>query len=265
MKNTILSYCITIICSIQILNAQKTPLAYPEYEFTYYVQGDGGANGLTVTYNPDNGYYYCIQAGNADFPLEVFTNTGTAYYATTAKVDARGFWYNPQKKCFEGTQFVSGAFMMYPNSEGIPSNPIFAPNSSKFVPPIDQSVVVCNLKKKELYAYNDGLIYVYNQNSFALKKKIKVTKLPVSYDYINPYALIYTGYKNYEFALYDAGTYQLLFLNSKGVFTKSIQTPVDAPYADYFRLGFCNDRLFMYDGDTRSWTCYKLFAVASGN
>ncbi len=259
----IIGYCLTIVFSVQLGMAQKKPLSSPEYEFTYFLQGSGGANGLTVTYNPDNGYYYCIQAGNADFPLEVFTSSGGDYYATTAGVDARGFWYNPQKKCFEGTMFVSGTFVMYPNSEGIPSNPVYPENSSKFKPPYDQSVVVANLAKKELYSYNEGMIYVYNQKSYSLKKKMKVTKLPSSANYINPYALIYTGYKNYEFAIYDSGNNQLLFLNAKGVFTQAILMPYDAPYADYFRIGFCNDRLFMYDGDARSWTCYRLFSSVS--
>jgi hypothetical protein len=239
--------------------AQKQPILKPSYDFTYFVKGDGGANGLTVTYNPDKGYYYCVQAGNADFPLEVFTSAGEGLYATTAKVDTRGFWYNAQKKCFEGTKYMGGTFKTYIDANGYPTNPIMQGNSASFVPPVEQSQVVCNVAKSEMYAYNEQNIYVYNQKNNKLKKKIKITNCPVTWDYINPFAMIYTGYKNYEFGLYDIVSSRLLLFNAKGAYTEQIQMPFDVPVIELFRLGFANDRLFLYDGDYRAWYAYKIF------
>jgi hypothetical protein len=253
------------MCLIHFVTAQHQPIIHPVFEFGYYLQGEGGANGLTVTYNPNNGYYYCIQAGNADFPLEAFTEGGSMVYTTTAKIDARGFWYNPLLKCFQGTRFVSGAFTMYLNEQGMPSNPVMLGNASGFIPPVDQSQVVCNVTKKELYAYSEDTIYVYNQITYQLKKKIKLQKSPVTSEYLNPYAMFYSGHKNYEFGLYDVINNQVLLFNAKGVFTQSIQMPGDAPYIDVFRLGFANNRLFLYDGDYRAWLCYRIFSDGSGN
>lgn len=250
---------IGLVVALQQATAQQKPILNPVFEFAYYVHGEGGANGLTVTYNNHNDYYYCIQAGNADFPLEVFTGTGLMVHSTTAKADTRGFWYNPQSKCLEGTKYVSGAFIMFIDNTGLPSNPVMVGTASEFVPPTEQTQVVCNVKKKEMYAYHEGFIHVYSRKTYKPKKKIALQKSPVSWDYINPYAMIYTGMKNYEFGLYDVVNAQILLFNAKGIFTQAIQMPIDAPYVDVFRLGYANNRIFLYEGDSRAWYCYPIF------
>jgi hypothetical protein len=260
-----LSVFIAVLMSISAVDAQKKPITNPALDFAYFVQGEGGANGLTVTYNPNNGYYYCVQAGNADFPLEVFTGSGEVIYTTTPKVDTRGFWYNAKLKCFEGTKFTGGTFKMFIDANGYPSNPISQANSSNFIPPNDQSQIVCNIAKGEMYAYDYGKIYTYNQKNNKLKKVMPIKNLPVDISYINPYALLYTGYKNYEFIIYDIVNYQLLFINAKGIYQSSVKMPLDAPPIEVFRLGFGNDRIFLYDGDYRAWYAYKIFMDASGN
>lgn len=241
------------------INAQKKPIASPRYDFTYYVQGEGGANGLTVTYNPDNGNYYCVQAGNGDFPLEAFNANGESVYTTTAKKDTRGFWYNNKTKCFEGTMYMGGTFKTFLDANGYPTNPVMQGNSMDFVPPTEQSQVVCNVAKGEMYSYDNMIIYVYSQKNNKLKKKIPVKNCPVSSQYLNPYAMIYTGYKNYEFGLYDIVNMKVLFFNSKGAYVQSVQMPYDAPQIEWFRIGFANDRIFLYEGDYRAWYCYKIF------
>lgn len=255
---------IFFVC-VLVMYAQKKPMSAPIYDFTYYVKGEGGANGLTVTYNPDNGYYYCAQAGNADFPLEIFNANGEGIYATTTKKDLRGFWYNTKSKCFEGTMYMGGTFKAFVNGNGYPTNPIMQSNSMDFVPPADQSQVVCNVSKGEMYAYDNNVIHVYSQKTNKLKKKIALKNCPVSTQYLNPYAMIYTGYKNYEFGLYDIVNMKILFFNSKGVYSQSVQMPYDTPVIEWFRIGFANDRIFVYDGDYRAWYCYKIFSDASGN
>lgn len=255
-----LSILFLAIGCLGIINSQA-PLAVPTYDFTYYVQGEGGANGLTVTYNPTNQYYYCIQAGNAGYPLEVFNSTGMSLYTTNAKNDTRGFWYNAKLKCFEGTMYTGGTFKMYLDGSGFPSYAEFPKNSSAFVPPNEQTQTVCNVAKSEmyLYSYADNAIFVYNQKNNKLKKKLSIKNCPTGWENINPYAIIYTGHKNYEFGLYDFVNYRILFFNSKAEYTSSCEMSLDAPYTEVFRVSFANDRVFLYDGDLRSWTAYKLF------
>src|SRR5687767_13108750 len=92
--------------------AQKKPIKNPTIEFSYYVRGEGGGNGLTVSYNPVTKYYYCVQAGNAEFPLEVFNEKGEHIFATNAKQDCRGWWFNPKKSYFEG-KFIKVDFIQF--------------------------------------------------------------------------------------------------------------------------------------------------------
>lgn len=247
------------------LNAQKKPITNPVLDFTYFVLGEGGANGLTVVYNPENGYYYCIQAGNAGFPLEIFTQYGESIYTTTAKKDVRGFWYNSKLKCFEGTMYLGGTFKMYIDESGYPSNPVTQTNSTTFMAPTEQTQVVCNVAKGEMYAFDNKCIHVYNQKTNKFKKKIVLKKCPSEWEYINPAAMFYTGQKNYEFGLYDIVNYKVILFNAKGVYTESIQIPFDAPPIEWFRLGYANDRVFLYDGDNRAWFGYKIFGDASGS
>ena len=254
---------IVLLAAVLQVNAQKKPIKNPTLEMSYYLQGEGGANGLTVVYNPDNNYYYCVQAGNEDFPLEVFDATGQNIYSTTTKRDIRGFWYNPKLKCFEGTMYMGGTFKLYLDANGYPINPVMQGNSMNFLPPVDQSQVVCNVAKGEMYAYDNHFIYIYSQKNYKLKKKLVVTNCPVSWDYLNPYAMFYTGYKNYEFGLYDIVNRKVLFFNVKGVYTDAIQMPFDVPSIEWFRIGFTNDRLFLYDGDYRAWYGYRIFGTAN--
>lgn len=239
--------------------AQKKPLVKTVQGLSYYVQGEGGMSGLTVVYNPDNKYYYCIQAGNAKFPLEVFNSSGGIVYTTNAKIDCRGFWYNSKLKCFEGAIYQGGTFSMYLDENGYPTDPVFQSNSLDYHAPEDQCQTVCNVVKGEIYSLDRYIIYVYNQKNYKLKKKITLKKCPVSWAYVNPTGFFYSGYKNYEFGLYDVVNHQALFFNASGVYKASTQLPADVPLIETFRVGFANDRIFLYDHDNRAWYGYKVF------
>ncbi len=242
-----------------LVMAQKKPAEKSVRGLSYYVQGEGGMSGLTVVFNPDNGYYYCIQAGNAEFPLEVFNSTGGIVYTTNAKKDCRGFWYNPILKCFEGTMYKGGTFKTYIDENGYPTNAVTQGNSMDYEAPEDQCQTVCNVTKGEMYSLSKFVIHVYNKETYKLKKKIKLKKCPVSWGYVNPYGFFYTGYKNYEFGLYDVVNYQVLYFNAGGKYTGATQLPSDVPPIESFRVGFANDRIFLYDHDNRAWYGYKIF------
>jgi len=251
------------VFSITLLSAQ-TPKPNPRLDFEYFIQGDDGYNGLTVTYNPTNNYYYCIYAGNADFPMEVFNAGGEMIYSGKAQMDVRGLWYNPKLNCLEGTKYPSGNFKMYLNDKGIPSNPVFQ-SANEFIPPYEQCQVVCDPSKGILYSYYDGIVYVYQQKTNKLKKKILLKNCPVNFSNINPYAIGFTGYKNYELVLYDVYSNQVLFFNLSGKYIASVKMPYGIPYISSFRFGYTNNRIFLYDEETRSWQAYLIFGGDAGN
>jgi len=248
---------------VLVLNAQ-VPNPNPRLDFMYFVQGSDGYNGLTVAYNPTKQYYYCVFAGNADFPLEVFNAAGESVYSGTTKVDMRGLWYNAKLNCLEGTKFPSGSFKMFLNNEGIPSNPV-SQSGSEFIPPYEQCQVVCDPAKGMMYSYYNGIVYSYQLSTNKLKKKIVLKNSPVNFTNYNPYAMGFTGYKKYELVMYDVYSNQLLFFALNGKFTTSVKMPYGIPYIESFRFSYTNNRVFLYDEEKRAWFAYLLFGGDAGN
>ncbi|MBL0072019.1 MAG: hypothetical protein IPP34_09500 [Bacteroidetes bacterium] len=60
----------------------------------------------TITYNWSAKKYYSIRAGNINFPLETWNETGgLSVFQDTAGLDSRGIWWNPnlnqlERNCF---------------------------------------------------------------------------------------------------------------------------------------------------------------------
>lgn len=244
--------------------AQLQPSSFATFQFKYQVNGLDGYNGLSVTYNPHMDLYYCVFAGNADFPLEVFNSSGKMVMSTNAKVDMRGLWYNPKTKTLEGTKYGGGAFLMNLDNNGYPISLNYPKNGNQFSTDDIQSVTVSN-GKNEIYAYNNKSITVYNKSNYKKKKQIMLKNLPTSWEYINPTSMIYLGVKNVEFGLYDAYGLKLQLFDLKGNFKTSVNIPDNAPYSEIFRFAFANNKLFLFDADSREWYAYSIFSNASGN
>lgn len=255
---------IVIAVATVTLSGQKQLVISPTIDFSYSIIGENGYNGLAVVYNADKNIYYAVFAGNRDFPLEVFDSGGKSLYTTKTMVDMRGLWYNAKEKQLEGTMYTSGFYVMHLDENGYPTNAVLPSNSGDFVPPDMQSQTVFNPAKNEIYAYNNGMIYVYGRSNFKQKKKIPLKNNPVSVHELNPVGIIFTGYKKYEFGLYDAGHAKLHFFDASGNYTGSAQLPNTTASADWFRICYTNDRFFIYDVDQRIWYAHRLFMNPDG-
>lgn len=245
-------------CTAITATAQKTPLYNAKTDLSYFVEGTDGYNGLSVAYHPEQRYYYCVFAGNGAYPLEVFDETGRQVYATTAGQDMRGLWYNPKTKSLGGTIFnFGGLFSIDVLEGGTPG----IPNMTSFVfpGPDAQAVAVLDPVKQEVFCYRDGSIYPVALKSVKKKKPIALKGCPVAFDLLNPNAMIYTGYKNYEFGLLDYLNGKVYYFNRSGKYTHTTTLPREIPNAEMFRFAFCNDRIWLYNVDERIWYSYIAF------
>jgi hypothetical protein len=224
----------------------------------YFVQGEDGTNGLSVTYNPASHYYYCVFAGNSGYPLEVFDETGMTITSTEAGQDMRGLWYNPKTKSLGGTVYNSGGIftidLMDGGAPGLPNITSFT-----FPAPDGQAVAVLDPVKQDAYCYKEGSIYPVSLKTQKKKKPIELKKCPVSFNMLNLYSMIYTGYKNYEFGLLDYSGLKVYYFNKRGNYTHTTILPREVPYAEVFRFAFCNDRIWLFDIENRTWNSYLAF------
>ena len=72
----------------------QTPIEKLEKEFEYTFVSGGGVNASSVCWYPDKKIFVTLMAGNADYPLEGFTEQGQNVFSSRTSLDARGIWYN---------------------------------------------------------------------------------------------------------------------------------------------------------------------------
>lgn len=240
--------------------AQK-PLTASNCDITLTVQGEGGTNGVSVAYNPTNQVYYTVFAGNADYEIETHNISGTSIARQAIGFDVRGMWYNPTKKGLEGISYDNvGGFEVVLNSDGS----ISGTKESTFSYGMESQTVATYAAKMKSVMFVEG-----NTVSFFKTGKTKVktvllssTDMEVS---LNTNGPIYTGIKNYEIGLLESETMTIhLFSASSGKETGKVKLNSEAcnslvDFPNYFRVSYCNDRVFIFDTDSRTWTGYKLF------
>ncbi len=218
-----------------------------------------GTNGCAIAYNPTQGLYYAVIAGNATFPLEVFNAKGENVYQTTAGSDIRGIWWNPKTKQLEGNGYDDVGIVAFNcDKEGLPTSgnsTVFSGNNHQ---PLDQSVGTFDPIKKMMLYYENGSIYQYTRKKGLWVKStdLKIDEVSV----INNTSMIYTGKKDMEYGLLDYQNKKVLLFSAKtGALTKTIQLPSTASTNASFRFGYANGHVFLFDADERIWTGYKVF------
>lgn len=241
-----------------IIAQNKTPFIHLKKDIQYTITGDNGYNALSVAYNSKEDIYYCTFAGNSSFPLESFSNNGRELDVTTCGQDMRGFWYNPFNNKLEGSIFNGGGFFQIELlNNGTPGFPNI--RNFDFPLPDVQSVTVFNPKQKEILSFFKGKVYSYNYKTLKKKKEISLNNVPCSWNDINPYSLFFTGYNNYEYGIFDFQRGKIYLFNKKGDFTFTQYLPSSAPLPDVFCFSFANDRVWIYDTETRTWNSYLAF------
>ncbi|MCC6372185.1 MAG: T9SS type A sorting domain-containing protein [Bacteroidia bacterium] len=225
----------------------------------------GTANRTGVAYNPCLNLYYSVNAGSGSYPIETFgPNGGSSLSSTSQTSDYRGLWWNNVNNRLEGNTYNSG---------GVYSNTLntngYATSTTTFVSsstmPNAQSMGMAGIANNIIYYYNSGTVYRYNKTSNALISSNAISGLPVATSNLNSYGIIYTGFPGADVGVYDYINRAIYFLNSTtSAYTASCSLPTSAPNPSTFRMGFANNRFFLYDSGTSQWLGYPISNGPSG-
>lgn len=258
-KQSTLFLTALLVASSFILNAQA-PLSSPVQDVRYEFISDDGTNASAVVWIPEYQMYVTAIAGNAEFPLEGFNSKGQNVFSLTAGADLRGLWYNPATKQLEGNGAGDYGWFSYTfGADNKPSAPYLIHSGQN--QPDFQSVGTLYTKKKQVAFLNspNTEILLFSRNTPS-----KIKSIPLEWDgttavNINLYSLGYTGHKGYEFVFLDYINGRLVFHNTKGKQTATVNLPAGAPLNDVFAFSYTNERVFLYDKEARVWYGYKVF------
>jgi hypothetical protein len=166
-------------------------------------------------------------------------------------LDNRGLWYNTKSGKLEARSFDGQLFAYSLKENGKPNTPEKIKDE---VGPADQNVGT--FFKGKVYYYGEGIV-----TSISAKGKTSSIQLAQSVDEpgYNNYSMGFTGVKNYEIVVHHYINKSLEFYNLKGKKTSTVSLPDGIPEAENFRFSYANNRAWLYDVDSRSWTGYKIF------
>ena len=270
------------LLSTSLVNAQvvktltKTiELAMPKIVIQSSTGADSmaGKRGGAVVWHPLQKKYYASFAGNATFPLSVFSPAGKRLSADdqTCLEDLRGLWYNPKLKKICGNGYSDIGWFSYKLDEkGFPiESEIIAAGQNQ---PGLQSIGTFNPSSNMVYFLNGQKIFVYNENAMQeedstvrlyvgitktedIKSDDDATVLSSDYSYN---VLLYTGIPKAEFGLLNAVERKVELYNRKtGLLTMKLLLPPDLPTWGAFNFSYANGIYWAFDQDTRIWTGYK--------
>lgn len=256
MKSSRILFSILFILLGLIPGLLAQPVTSPVNPLLLSISSTGGSNGCAVAYHPGKDIYYTIFAGNANFPLEVFSSSGEPLNNTDAGFDARGLWYNKKTGNLEGNGFGDhGIFSIGLDSRGFPSE---APQQlyDRSNQPESQSVNCFDTKKKTLIGLSGKNVNIYKLKDGQLKKTIS---LETGATDLNSTTVIFTGKKGYEYGLLDYMNNHILLFNKKGKQTATVQLPLDQYCEERFNFSYANNRVWIFDTMVREWAGYKIF------
>lgn len=254
MKKLIL--IITAILTLPNAFAQL-PLGSATLDITLQCAG-GTANRTGISFNPNQQLYYSVNAGSASYPIETFDVAGLQVSTTNAGFDYRGSWWNPNLNQLEGNGFNTlGIWVQdldasfYPLNTGTSAiGGVGGPNS--------QSSANYDFIDDEILYYDGGTIYRYTRATHTLVGSVAVSGLPVPVGNLNTNTIAYTGVPGMEAGLYDYVTKAFYFIDKvTGVYAASCTLPPAAPASNIFKMGFANNRLWLYNTTTSQWEGYQ--------
>lgn len=215
---------------------------------------DDGTNACAVAWNPARKIYYSVIAGNETFPLEAFSEKGDYLTGGYAGFDARSLWYNATTGKLEGNGAGDiGLFSCDLGGDGKPGevkNVFTGQNQPDF-----QSVGAFDGKKLIYYLF-EGKIYTYKHSNGKASKSFDLKNCPSGVESLNTTTVVYTGRKGEELGVLDFNSAKVYLFDAKGKFKATILLPEDSIVPDMFRFSFANDRIWLYDTDSRNWTGY---------
>jgi hypothetical protein len=244
-----------------MFTSAQTPLMNANCDITLTIQGGDGTNGVSVTYNPSTQLYYTVFAGNSLYPIETHSSSGTSIASEEVGFDVRGMWYNPSTKTIQGISYDNqGGFELKLNTDGTIKGSV----ATSFSYGMEGQTVATYAEKKKSIMFVEGNTAYFFKPGKTKSKTVILSPTDMNTT-LNTNGPMYTGVKNYEIALFEAETMTVhLFSASSGKETGKVvlksgtcETIEEAP--DFFRVSYCNERVFLFDTDSRTWTGYKLF------
>ncbi len=253
MKKVLL---IAIILVIGISTSLATKTYKAKKVITLEFTLEEGTNASAVVWNKDKQLYYAVFAGNQDYPLEVFSVGGEQLYGGKAGIDVRGLWYNAKSKRLEGNSAGNaGIFAIDLDRIGNPADAKVVIAGQ--IQPDFQSVGAFDSKKQIIYYYNTGEIYPYKLKSGKAIKSFKITDCPTDIENLNSTTVIYTDIKGSELGVLDYNSQKVYLFDLKGKFSATIELPSDATSNDFFCFSYANNKIWLYDIETRTWSGYS--------
>jgi hypothetical protein len=232
----------------------------PKSALKLTIQSEGGSNGAAVVYNPVKQIYYAVFAGNADYPLETFDQSGGLLSTSQAGNDMRGMWWNPKNGKLEGNCYSDGGIVAIDlDDQGYPyfANEVIFDGADH--QPTEHSCGVFDPVKKEILYYSEGAVVGYSRKSGKPSKTYIPLALSVPLENINWSSMIYTGVKDKEIGILDEVSKKVYIFNKSGNQTATVQLPAEAPVNQAFNFSYANGLLFLFDKDSRVWTGYRIF------
>lgn len=236
-------------------------IQYPAPTLELKMDQYGGKNGSAVVYNPVNELYYCVIAGNAEYPLETFDKTGHWVQRSDAYSDMRGMWWNPKEKALEGNCYSDGGIISVALSPtgltGSGNKVIFEGGNHQ---PGEHACGTFDPKKKEILYYDVGNVIGYSRKDGSLSGTNIALDLPVDEGDINWSTLVFTGKKGKELGVLDYYSKKIYLFNKKdGSLTGTVNLPGSASTYEGFNFSYANDYVFLFDQDSRKWIGYRIF------
>ncbi len=234
----------------------------------------GGSNGASIAWHPLQKKYYVAMAGNAEFPLEIFDESGNSLTDTllTTMFDVRGLWYNTQEKKIQGNAYNDFGWVEYMTDESglkVYMRKLFWGMKQ----PEAQSTGVYDEKNNGVYFFdNVNLLGVERRNistgsidtSFIFHYGSRTQdqiKLDEEFDLGEKYnstSIGFTGIPGSEIALLNAFDMQIEYYNiATGLMTKVLRLPGDAPAELTLNFCYANGIFWLFDKANRRWLGYK--------
>lgn len=261
IQQNFIKLTLTAFVAFAAITAFSQPLSSPVRDITYTLNNQyDGTNASAVVWVPKSQMYVTVVAGNAQFPLEGFSSSGTNIFSEAAGVDARGMWYNTKSGELEIN--AAGEMGWYTFSIANSNRPTARLNvfSGQYQPDF-QSIGVYDEAKKQVCFLNadaNGIV-CYSRKKPSKTKSFSLNFTSTSSVNLNPYAFGYTGQAGFEFVCMDYVNRNMVFFDRSGNQTASVAIPQEAPANDWFAFSYANGRAFFYDKENRIWTGYKVF------
>lgn len=229
-------------------SAQCAPAASATASITLAGQPGGTENRSGLAFNPQLGFYYSVNAGSGNYPLDTYNEDGSLAATVISGFDYRGVWWEPTTSRLIGNGYATlGIFdQALAVGTGLPlgsGTVLFTGNQ-----PDVQSIGDLDTDANEIIYYSADAIHRYSASTNAPLGTYAISGLPVATSNLNSNTVMYIGCPGIEIALYDFVNRQVLFVNkTTGAYSGATQLPVDAPQRASFGLSYANGKVWLYD------------------